>query len=504
MSKFASLFLILLLIMSGCVDKKNPVPDNNDFLNVSDPMPKPKGQSVLYPSTYDVVTVNPITINDHGIFGEGVVTGNYVKIDGLIDTAVEIKINNEVRNAVEAMSRYRDRDAAPAYRGIDARIPSTVGQAKSIVVYAYVSYNQNRIISVVINGFVHFEQGNQSYEYSVCEGLNFDLNTGNRLSLSDVLTNDTDIPKLLLPLIHQELGWTNDYETADDNQFLPAIVAPFTEIRGSQNFYLDESGIILVFDMNTPELDTKLQPFMIPLYYSELGTNNALAHRFDVDSAIFEYEVIEKRFFITETKNEIVSTTKLQEKNPMIQASTRYAEDLPAFYVGKVEADVQRIRPFIQNVLTTLPTIQRAYVYVSVSKIYKYTVISTYLSAYQLMEETHDGPDGEWNFDDMGPHDGVEIYEVYDETNRKLELKDVFVAGYDYESIVSYKLREALSMQQMDISKYLAPLLQNVTFRLASDGIELFADATIDGTLKTMRFAIPYREIRAKNLTIFD
>ena len=62
MLKFVKIFLITILFLSGCVQKTEPVPDNNDFLHVSDPMPKPQGQSVSYPSTYDVVTVNPITV----------------------------------------------------------------------------------------------------------------------------------------------------------------------------------------------------------------------------------------------------------------------------------------------------------------------------------------------------------------------------------------------------------------------------------------------------------
>jgi len=504
MLKFVRIFLITISFLTGCAQTTEPISDNNDFLHASDPMPKPQGQSVSYPSTYDINTVNPITIESHVISGKGIVTGEYVIIDGLIQTEVENKINDELRNAAESMSRYRDRDQAPTYRGIDSRIPRTVRQAESIVVNAYVSYNQNRILSVVITGFVQFEQRGQSYEYSVCEGLNFDLNTGNRLSISDVLTNDADIPKLLLPLIHQQLGWTNDYESDEDYPYLPAIVAPFTEIRGSQNFYLDESGIILVFDMNTPELDTRLQPFQIPLYYSELGSYVALAHRFNEDSAIFESEITEKRFFLTEAKNEVVSTTTIQEENPIIRVSTRHEEGLSPIYIDRAAVAAQRIRPLIQDVMTKLPSIKQVSVIVMVSNVSKFTMISTWMIAQQFTDEDHAYPDSGWDSYDIEMQASAEIFEVYDENNKLLTLKDLFIAGYDYEKIVSYKLREALSMRMLDFEKFHAPLLQNLTFRLSAQTIDFFGFAWIDGNLETLGFSIPYREIRAKNLTIFD
>lgn len=504
MSKFVRIFLIIVLLLSGCIQKTDPIPDNNDFLHVSDPMPKPQGQSVSYPSTYDVLTVNPITVHYFDIHGEVIVRGTYVKIDGLIDTDVENKINDEIMNEITNMYRYRDREAAPAYRGMDTRIPLTLTKAKSIVIYTYVTYNQNRILSIMINADIQFEQEKTIYSYSVSEGLNFDLNTGNRLSLSDVLTDDADIPKLLLPLIHKQLFWSNDYESDDYNPYLPEIVAPFTEIRGSQNFYLDESGIILVFDMDTPELDTKLQPFRIPLYYPELGSNVALAHRFDLDSVIFESEVIEKRFFLKEISNLVSSSVKVQESNPLIESSSFYEEGLSSLYIDKVKAEVLRIRPFIQEALTMLPTVKRAKVTVSVSSVHTYTVISTWMVAYQLSNVVNEEPDGEWNVDDVGPRVSIEDYEVYDKNNKQLTLKNLFVAGYDYEGLVSYRLKEALNMLKLDVETYHAPLLRNLSFRLSADSIEFFASAIVDHDIKSVRFSIPYREIHAKNLTIFD
>lgn len=151
-----------------------------------------------------------------------------------------------------------------------------------------------------------------------------------------------------------------------------------------------------------------------------------------------------------------------------------------------------------------LPTVKRAKVSVSVSSVHTYTVISTWMVAYQRTDVVNEGPDGEWNVDDVGPQVSIEDYEVYDKNNKQLTLKNLFVAGYDYEGLVSYRLKEALNMLKLDVETYHASLLRNLSFRLSADSIEFFASARINRRLESVRFSIPYREIQVKNLRIFN
>jgi len=504
MSNFSKLALVLLLVFSGCAKAEEPVIDDNDFLKVDDPMPKPQGNNVSYPARYDVIFINPITISYPEIEGEGVVRGQYVEIDGLVDEAVENAINTELRLVTESMFLFQDRAQAPAYRGIDVRIPKDIGPAKRVDVYSQVHYNANNILSVSISASSCFEKMAIPFCFSVTEGLNYDLISGKRLSLADVFTDQTDVSKLLVPKINQQLYWSTDFESSDTSQNLPELIAPFTQLGGSQSFILGDYTLGLLFGPKTSELDTHLHGASVHIPYTELLPNLALSQRFASETSIFVDEIIEKRFVDQLEEERIVTTKTLHESHPKIVATSSYFKSLDSSKVELIETEIQKIHAFIQEASTILPEVKRAMVVVSFYKIGKYTQQSTHMRAYQLEDEIHDGQDGEWSIEDIGPQVGSQHTIVTDEDGNVLTLKDLFVSGYDYEESIAAKLLATLQKNDLPGLDNLRQWMENLDFVLYQNYIGFYSFTKIESVYESVYFIIQYKEFKASNLAIFD
>jgi len=220
-----------------------------------------------------------------------------IRISGLVDKEVENKINDRIQEVYEGLKTK----SLPPFRGIRIAIPEN---ALLVEDYIYIAemVNFNNVLSVWFNrsatyalpgatetpdeggsylrdssGFYH----NTRYVFTQ-EALNFDLNTGNEITLKDVFADNVDHLALLNDAVSRQL---NESSAQEEGYFIHwyglKLAESFKGLSPDQKYLLRPFGISLIFDYNTPEF--YLPDFMaqtIDVSYGELDRSVAITERF--------------------------------------------------------------------------------------------------------------------------------------------------------------------------------------------------------------------------------
>ncbi|MGL4914614.1 MAG: DUF3298 domain-containing protein [Romboutsia sp.] len=108
---------------------------------------------------------------------------------------------------------------------------------KVIVNYA-VTFNKNHILSTILN-FMGFA-GDYGPRYNQINNYNFDLLTGNTVSLKDIFKPEVNYIKLLTNYVNYKINQNKSWYYPDVN----------IEISDNQAFYLTDDGIVIYFDLD--------------------------------------------------------------------------------------------------------------------------------------------------------------------------------------------------------------------------------------------------------------
>jgi len=155
-----------LLFVSGCTQKANTpeMPSDNPPLSTSvsetpaavpppesdplQPAPEPdltKFTTLLNPSKFETLYLNPITFTLSQKDVPGTLWLSTFIIDGLKDESIQAVINKDLTNLYEAMERAD----LPPYRGIYQRIPPGL-QPTSMSLSANAAFNFDNLLSVAV------------------------------------------------------------------------------------------------------------------------------------------------------------------------------------------------------------------------------------------------------------------------------------------------------------------------------------------------------------------
>lgn len=376
-------------------------------------------------------------------------TGTYVKISGLKDEKVEAAINNTIYNKFCEM---RDADGKLPYRGVQLEITDDY-YVENYSVFATCTANFNNILSVELSKSTNYQNKNDELDFKNTydtDGLNFDLNTGEQITLAQVFCDDVDYKEFLGQYVEQA-----SYRYADSENYtyeggdVIRLTSAFDEISDDQKFYVNwrTNSINLIFDYETPQVYCEeFSPVELSV---ELGDNSALASRFyDENTSLFTDEttvsklLLEKPFDESEAvyKADIInvdaSAAGLDELS--IQTQVEYYNDMDSavlkFIKDRLEPPKEGLNEYLEALSSAVEkygkddVVTDAFYTISCSRFGSYTNVSSNLN---------------WNiYTNSGTDDSLDN-DAYSETvcfkegsSEPMKFEDVFADGSNIKDVV--------------------------------------------------------------------
>lgn len=421
-----------------------------------------------------------------------------VFISGLADKNVEDKINRRLR---DLYTDVKTRELPP-YRGIRVHIPANSVQIRSFL-HAYVSFNNNNAISVVVNnhrtyttpdgkGYIHPEHDkfHSSRDISLIDAVNIDLNTGDDITLKDVFVDNADYLGLLSDQVAKQImksTATDETYSYYDNVPLK-LVAPFKGISAGQKYYLYQSGINLLLDHRNPEFDTGFHPTTLSVHFCDMGDNIAITGRFydrEASGVFTRNEPAVKQFL--QTNHAQVQSREVQETaGGWVSVSYSYPRALPEHMVTLILNLSQEYKEVVEK-LKSSPQGWGVEHNVIAETVGPY--LSIRKSYYMYRQER-------W--------DSSSQYLTYDRDYRLVALQDLFVTGYVYSPIIDEALKQALLNYGLDTLRS-EELMHDLQFNLGLSEVQFCTKPVrIDEhSVQTIYFQVLYKDFGCNNMTIF-
>jgi hypothetical protein len=487
MSKYAKTILVLLLLLSACTKS---VPKSPVVFDKPVPIGKPVGKVIDSPVNPDFVAVNPLTFESVVNPPDAVL----LVVSGMKDTDLQDKINAEIKAIFDRLCSYKDLKLLP-YRGMKEKFAHSTIVVPSVSFI--VSFNFNNLLSIIGRGVYEYPddtvQGGFFRAY-VVETLNYDLSTGKSIVLADLFTNDAGVAGILNPLVNERIR-LNSMEYIDSATVLQIFgdttfeqVSPFQGVQGNQVFALAEYGIQLFFDYRTPEFDTGAAAVQLDIPYYYLRPYFVGDRRFMSDTSPYVNPIKDYQFLNDwNYADQVTSEKSTVVDGQTLTLSTSYPKNTDAFYVDRIKALIDETQAFIASF--NLGTVKFANRQVYYSKMGKFS----------LLDINTGINDTNW---------GVYIQrrECYDASNKRLNIEDLFVKGFAFETVIRAKIEEQLGyMVGLGLIDRYADLRANLSFTLRENAIimDTYAISPVDALPYSIEIYLPYSEIGGKNLTIF-
>jgi hypothetical protein len=456
MSKSANIFIILFLL-TGCTPTIKP--DSFAF-------PQPVGKVITEPVAIHTVWQNPLTYTTPTSGDGNQLVINGLEIDGLVDDAVEDRINAAIAAQVDVFLSWEDREDLPPMRGIYQHIDvnATIQQR---YISAQLMYSINGVISVLVS--VYFEFSNpqgDSVSVNVMEGLTFDCITGNELSLSDLLINGIDLAQRWNTATSDVLDSIQATEPDPNSGFFYesiTLIQPFPGLRADQDFVLSPSGVQLILDHRTPEFDTHGFAQLLTVPYALLIPDLALTLRFD-DPAVFSDPIVGWQLFQTQDTRTINNLIKISGTNREFGLPSAYPramnDTLLSIFLMHRQYMVEDWTWLAQSETTAF--IEGG---IYASPVGPYTCINGSIYAYRESEVLSDS----W-------------VNCYDESGKLLTLQALFQPMVDAQALI----RQALTDEVISSGYYhpgfdMDEAMSRLQITLQLEGLGLFTFATAPG-----------------------
>jgi len=288
------LSLVALLSISACTTYIEPTLD--PFPEFPDPQKiafeLPRGTVSQADSDYYFTSnkIDIIDIDNPDVTVNGTTfRQRSLRIDGLIDQSVEDAINTKVAEKFESLKRYADFNQIPVRPGLYAAYESHQRIVKGLGIYVDAYFNSNNILSLLFVVQVYITRDINTYQedFTLYDTLNFDLNTGNELVLSDLFVNDSDWEAILNERILMKSQHRTDPLSWDLTYNDPAYeyLGGFDGINGDIKFVLDSYNgtVSFLFNESYTEFRNGFSTVRIDLPMKDLKDILAFGQRFTLD-----------------------------------------------------------------------------------------------------------------------------------------------------------------------------------------------------------------------------
>lgn len=484
-----TLFLFLLVVLmafTGCDDKRNPSDTHTDDIAV--------GQDITAPDDLGYYVRNDLkseSISDES----DIVRINYVSFSGLKSLNIQDKINQTIKEEVETLRSKLEPETIIGYRGIKTLIGAD-SKVNDLYLYADTTFSYNNILSIQVYGFSDIKPSNSKASesetnvfVSAAKHLNFDLNTGKQISLKSLFVDGYDYKSAINQAVMEQIQQSGMTEEENDFfSFNPGkLVAPFDGIDENQPFGLSDQGIIIYFTETDPRFDTDFQTLSVYIDFSKFDHQMAIEKRYVLsEESLFETDLRERVFTTWATgrsyRSEYMSGT-LENARWSIQYST--LEDIQSpLLLSMVEKKKQDIEQ-----MTFEGSDNWADTYINLTTIGRYKNLS---SSMWIHNNNMD-----WSMTD---------YIVLDEDGHTVALDEMFVSGYDYDTVIFKALATAAknsgSFTELELKVVYDASLQ---FQLDRDLMRFVVTTpNKDITLENIIWDIPYVDFGYEHLTLFD
>ena len=551
LSRARLLFTILIaasLLVSGCSKLSNkletprenqavstPEPQTPDTASNNDSNPlEPAPQSdlaslitILNPSKLETLSENPITFVLSQQDVPGVLWQNTFTIEGLKDQSLQDAINQDLTRLYTAL----DEAGLPPYRGIYQRIPPGTQPVTSNL-NATSAFNFENLLSVAVYTDQSYTMGDRSEYVSRMETRNYDLHNGNNIPLPALFAN----PEAAMNRINDEVATMLSSQHSDEEPgfenglyWFPRLTASFKGLEANQKYYLQPSGIVLIFDHQTPAFDTGFYPAQITLPFHLFEGELAIKERFAdgpssnlyLKSGARNQQFVQSDTFLTQ---QITAGEETVENNAVrAYLHFRYPNELPPAIQALAEMTLAESRNFLQTLTPNKklspgeePFAEIALDITDIGPFYtlRHSVYTNCMSdgvdrhsRRPANSDVSDGVrpanSGEVIFSIRGdlPLDlttNPSFFASYEADGRRVTLESCFAPGVDYKAL----LTNAYNKQA---TQYGYPAIQedqiaNVNFSIGHTGLECYFPDL--GNYSYM--GIEYKDLGSENLTIFD
>lgn len=489
------LLIIVWMLLTGCSDKMNPSDPQTDDITI--------GQDVSAPDDLGYYVRNDLkseSISDES----DIVRINYISFSGLKSKVVQDKINQTIKEEVMALRSKLEPETIIGYRGIKTLIDEDA-KVNDLYLYADATFSYNHILSVQVYGFSDLKPSDsktlsskttgsetdypENVFVSVAKHLNFDLNTGKQIPLKALFVDGYDYESVINQAVMEQIQQSG--MTEEENDFFSyttgKLVAPFDGIDENQPYGLSDQGIIIYFTETDPRFDTDFQTLSVYINFSKFDHQMAIEKRFVLsEESLFETNLRERVFTTWATgrsyRSEYMSGT-LENARWSIQYST--LEDIQSpLLLSMVEKKKQDIEQ-----MTFEGSDNWADAYINLSTIGRYKNVS---SSMWIHNNNMD-----WSMTD---------YIVLDEDDNTVVLDEMFVSGFDYDSVIFKALVTAAknsgSFTELELKTVYDASLQ---FQLDRDLMRFVVTTpNKDITLENIIWDVPYVDFGYEHLTVFD
>ena len=408
-------------------------------------------------------------------------------IKGLKDKSVEERINQKILEHHISLKEVK----LPPYRGIRRLIPeeSTIlnQDVSTQLIFSY-----DDIISVMssVSRTYSTDASGLNTEYvDYRDSLTLDLHTGEEIQLSDLFLSDSDYLNTLNSLVSDYLSHQQATEEYGREFGYITLTGPFTGLKEDQKFNLTENTLMLIFDYDTPEFDTKNYPVTINIPYKDLEDILAIKERFySEDSSIFENDTPREHILISNFQERIEGENSVTPIEGIdVHKEMRYPPDLVSSLKKKFlefsELNIGEIKDVSEG--------EHHQFYYQESTAFS-------IGDYIIFSKIKNYFDGQFNF--------TQEYITFKEDGTIVPLESLFRPDFDYKELIRKVLVGAIPRGVERSDEFVDQLMESLTFRLnrtdihfASESIQINQDERTP-----VSFAIPYKVIGIENLTIFS
>jgi len=415
----------------------------------------------------------------------------YPVYSGLKTKAVEAKVNAEIESLIFEMGRRMDPKTIAPFRGI-----RTIFDEASILTSSYISlytsFNANNLLSIRGYTNCNYKVSDAGFDgpmwMNLSSSVTIDLNTGDRVPLEALFIDGYDYESVINDAILEQIEQNNlTDEVYLAYTYSPArLTKPFDGIAHDQAYCLDNFNLTIIIEPDDPRFDVAFEQITFSIGLENFGDNLAIGTRY--------YEP-ENNLFVDETEKRMLP---IWQSNGRGQSeNTEGLFEGGKWYLSSYDQDERLDDVYEAFVLESKEALnalkidgKENYANLTLSKISmgRFVIITKNLwltkgSDYESLTE----------------------YQLYDTSGKQLTLSDLFVNGFDFESIIETQMRERIVQSGNFTEAEIENALEQKIFTLDQSNLTIqipYPDLRTGSDF--LQIYIPFEAFGVRNMTIFD
>jgi hypothetical protein len=415
----------------------------------------------------------------------------YPAYTGLRSQSVEAKLNAGIESLIFDLGRQMEPKTIAPFRGIRTKFDETSILTSSYI-SLYTSFNANNILSVRGYAYCNYKVSDADYDgptwMSLSSGLTIDLNTGEMVPLEALFIDGYDYESVINDVILEQIEQNNlTDELYLAYSYSPArLTKPFDGIAHDQAYCLDNFNLTIIIEPDDSRFDVAFEQITFSIGLENFGDNLAIGTRYyEPESNLFVDET-EKRMLPVWQSNgrgQSENTEGVFEGGKWYLSSYDQDERLDDLYEAFVLESKEAL-----NALKMDGKDNNATVTLSKISVGRFVIITKNL----------------WLTKGRDYESSTE-YQVYDTSGKKLALSDLFVDGFDYDSIIETQVRERIAQSGNFTEAEIENAMEQKIFTLDQSNLTIqipFPDLRTGSDF--LQVYIPFEAFGVRNMTIFD